>query len=114
MSNTRQSQLAKNTVILTVGRVCTQCVSFFLLPLYTALLDPTDYGIVDLFSTYATLLLPLCNWQLDMGLFRFMLDARNDDNKQKVMVSTVTNFNHLQTIVFLALFAILQFFDFLK
>lgn len=110
MSNTRQSQLAKNTVILTVGRVCTQCVSFFLLPLYTALLDPTDYGIVDLFSTYATLLLPLCNWQLDMGLFRFMLDARNDDNKQKVMVSTVTNFNHLQTIVFLALFAILQFF----
>ena len=110
MSNTRQSQLAQNTIILTVGRVCTQCVSFFLLPLYTALLDPSDYGIVDLFSTYATLLLPLCNWQLDMGLFRFMLDARNDGNKQKVMVSTITNFNHLQTIVFLALFAALQLF----
>ena len=106
----RKTQLAKNTVILTVGKICTQCVSFFLLPLYTALLDPADYGIVDLFSTYATLLLPLCNWQLDMGLFRFLLDARNDDNKQKVMVSTVTNFNHLQSIVFLTAFAILQLF----
>ena len=39
-----------------------------------------------------------------------MLDARNDGNKQKVMVSTITNFNHLQTIVFLALFAALQLF----
>ena len=106
----KKAQLAKNTAILTVGKICTQCVSFFLLPLYTALLDPADYGIVDLFSTYATLLLPLCNWQLDMGLFRFMLDARNNVNKQKVMVSTITNFNHLQSIAFLIAFSILQIF----
>lgn len=106
----KKAQLAKNTAILTVGKICTQCVSFFLLPLYTALLDPADYGIVDLFSTYATLLLPLCNWQLDMGLFRFMLDARNKSNQQETIVSTITNFNHLQSLVFLMAFAILQIF----
>ncbi len=106
----RKNQLAKNTMILTLGKICTQCVSFFLLPLYTALLNPEDYGIVDLFSTYATLLLPLCNWQLDMGLFRFMLDARDDINEQKKMVSTITNFNHLQVIAFGTVFAILQLF----
>lgn len=106
----KKAQLAKNTAILTVGKICTQCVSFFLLPLYTTLLDPADYGIVDLFSTYATLLLPLCNWQLDMGLFRYMLDARNNESKQKVMVSTITNFNHLQSIAFLMTFSILQIF----
>lgn len=105
----RKTQLAKNTMILTIGKICTQCVSFFLLPLYTALLNPEDYGIVDLFSTYATLLLPLCNWQLDMGLFRFMLDARDDVNEQRIMVSTITNFNHLQVSVFLIIFALLQF-----
>ena len=107
---TKKEQLAKNTAILTVGKICTQCVSFFLLPLYTALLDPADYGIVDLFSTYATLLLPLFNWQLDMGLFRFMLDVRNNDSKQKLIISTITNFNHLQSIAFVIAFSILQFF----
>ena len=31
----RKTELAKNTAILTVGKLCTQCISFFLLPLYT-------------------------------------------------------------------------------
>jgi O-antigen/teichoic acid export membrane protein len=74
------------------------------------LLEPSDYGIVDLFSTYATLLLPLCNWQMDMGLFRFMLDVRDDREKQIEMVSTVTNVNHIQTFLFLAFFVVVQFF----
>lgn len=110
MNENRKTQLAKNTLILTVGKICTQCVSFFMLPLYTALLTPSDYGIVDLISTYAALLLPLINWQLDMGLFRFMLDVREDSNKQRLMISTVTNFNHIQVIIFLILFFILQSF----
>lgn len=29
----RKTELAKNTAILTVGKLCTQCISFFLLPL---------------------------------------------------------------------------------
>lgn len=109
MGEKRQVQLAKNTVILTVGKICTQCVSFFLLPLYTALLEPSDYGAVDLISTYAAMLLPVCNLQMDMGLFRFLLDKRNDTEEQKVLVSTVTNINHLQSIGFVILFIALQF-----
>ena len=109
--NSRGKQLAKNTAILTVGKICTQCVSFFLLPLYTALLDPSEYGIVDIFSTYAAFILPLCNWQMDMGLFRFMLDVRNNRQKQKMMVSTVMNTNHFQAVAFMLLFLILQFFS---
>lgn len=109
-SQSRQAQLAKNTVILTVGRICTQCISFFLLPLYTAILDPSDYGIVDLVSTYVALIMPICNWQMDMGLFRYMLDVRNDPNQQKRMVSSVTNLNHFQTAVFLGLYFVIQFF----
>ena len=109
MGEKRQAQLAKNTVILTVGKICTQCVSFFLLPLYTALLEPSDYGAVDLISTYAAMILPICNLQTDMGLFRFLLDKRNDEQGQKVLISTVTNVNHLQTVGFVLLFIVLQF-----
>lgn len=45
-----------------------------MLPFYTAVLDTKDYGTFDLLVTYATLLLPLVNWQFDQGLFRFMLE----------------------------------------
>lgn len=110
MKTTRNSQLAKNTVILTVGKICTQFVSFFLLPLYTALLDPSDYGTVDLISTYATLLLPIVGLELGSGLFRFMLDVRQDSKKTDCLISTAMTVTHLQLAGFLLLFAVIQTF----
>mgnify|MGYP000065648004 CR=1 FL=1 len=110
MKKNRKAQLAYNTVILTIGKICTQCISFFLLPLYTSLLKPGDYGAVDLISTYAALLLPLCNWQMEMGLFRFMLDVRESKEEQKRMISTVTSVNLLQIIIFLVIFFIVGHF----
>lgn len=79
----RSKELVKNTAILTIGKMCTQFVSFLLLPLYTALLSTEEYGIVDLFTTYIALILPLVCWQLDQGIFRFMIDCREDETKTK-------------------------------
>lgn len=104
----RQTELAKNTIILTVGKICTQFVSFFLLPLYTALLTPEEYGVVDLFSTYVTLLVPLFNWQFESGLFRFMLDCREDPKKQRQLFSTVFLVNIGQTLLYLLAYLIFQ------
>ena len=56
----RSKELVKNTAILTIGKMCTQFVSFLLLPLYTALLSTEEYGIVDLFTTY----IAFCLWSV--------------------------------------------------
>ena len=104
----RQKELAKNTLILTVGKISTQFVSFMLLPLYTALLIPAEFGIVDLFNTYIILLIPIFNWQFDNGLFRFMIDFRNDHDGQKRLFSTVFVTNIIQAGVYLILFAVFQ------
>ena len=106
----RQKELAKNTIILTVGKICTQFVSFLLLPLYTALLIPAEFGIVDLFNTYITLLTPICNWQFENGLFRFMIDCRSDQDKQKTLFSTVFVTNMLQAAGYLVFFILLEGF----
>lgn len=104
----RQKDLAKNTAILTVGKICTQCISFFLLPLYTAILSAEDYGTFDLFVTYATLLLPLINWQLDQGLFRFMLDYRGNKDEQKKLFSTLLLSSTAQNIIYVILFICIE------
>ena len=104
----KQSELAKNTIILTVGKICTQFVSFLLLPLYTALLLPEEYGVVDLFNTYIMLLVPVFNWQFESGLFRFMLDCRNDKTSQKKIFSTVLLSNVVQSIIYSAFFVVAQ------
>lgn len=104
----RQTELAKNTAILTVGKVCTQCISFFLLPLYTAILSTDEYGTYDLLVTYSTLLLPLVNWQLDQGLFRFMLDHRKNKEEQSKLFSTLLFSSTMQSIVYVVLFMCIQ------
>lgn len=110
MSNKKQSELLKNTVILTVGKICTQFVSFLLLPLYTALLSPEEYGIVDLFNTYIALLLPFFNWQFDAGLFRFMIDARQDSRKLKKIFSTVFLAHGAQAAIYILFYIVAQNF----
>ena len=44
----RTKELGKNTLIITIGRISTQFITFLLLPLYTALLSTEEYGSVDL------------------------------------------------------------------
>lgn len=104
----KQKELVRNTVILTVGKIGTQFVSFLLLPLYTSLLTPKEYGIVDLFNTYIALLIPLFNWQFDSGLFRYMLDCRDNKNEQKILFSTVIVANVAQSMLYLCVFLAFQ------
>lgn len=103
-------ELAKNTAILTVGKICTQFVTFMLLPLYTALLSPDEFGIVDLFNTYITVLVPIFNWQFENGMFRFMLECRSDKSMQKELFSTVFVTNILQGIIYILFFLVCQRF----
>lgn len=104
----RSTELAKNTAILTIGKMCTQFISFLLLPLYTAILTPDEYGIVDLFATYVSLILPLVCWQLDQGIFRFILDIRNEKEKIQELFSSVFFLNLLQCVLFSGAFMLIS------
>lgn len=102
----REKQLVKNTVIVAVGKICTQFISFFLLPLYTAMLSTEEYGTVDLLNTYISLLLPLIILQIDQGIFRFLIDVRENEEEKKSLISTTIIIVTLQSIAYLIIYAI--------
>lgn len=80
----REKELIKNTTILTIGKICTQMITFLLLPLYTSFLSLTEYGIVDLLNTLVTLAVPIITLQIEQALFRKLIDIRNlEDHEQK-------------------------------
>ena len=82
-------ELAKNTAIISIGKISTQMISFLLLPLYTAVLSTEEYGVVDLVVTYVHLLLPICTLQLEQSIFRFVLDKRKDEQEKKRIFSEI-------------------------
>ena len=99
----KKKQLAKNTVIIFFGKVCTQLISFFLLPLYTAYLSTKEYGLVDLIQTYVTLLVPIITMELEMSIFRYLIDVRGKEKDTKKLISN----NFFVLGISLTLFSIL-------
>lgn len=100
------AELAKNTVIISIGKICTQFMSFFLLPLYTALLSTEEYGTVDLFGTYSSLLLPVVLLQIDQAVFRYMIDYREKKDGLSRIVTTCILFVVFQCLIFFVFFAV--------
>ena len=84
----KHKALIKNTIIMLVGKIFTQFLSFFMLPLYTYMLPAEEYGMVDLILTYITLLAPVITIQQEMATFRYMIDARGDKEEQAKIIST--------------------------
>ena len=106
----REKQLLKNTVIVAIGQICTKFISFFLLPLYTALLTTEEYGVVDLLNTYISLLLPLIFLQIDQSIFRYLIDARKDEDNKKKLITTTMITVLIQSIIFVVIYMIIAQF----
>ena len=84
-----KKELLKNTLIIGIGRISTQFMALFLIPLYTMFLSTSEYGLGDLVITYAALALPLLTLSLEQGAFRLLVDARNNDTQKTNIISFV-------------------------
>ena len=104
----RGKSLLKNTLIITFGKVCTQLVTFFLLPLYTGILSTEEYGTVDLLNTLVSLLLPIITFQVEMAIFRELLELRDYNYKKRKVISSGVLSVILQCIIFVILFLVLS------
>lgn len=102
--------LFKNTGIIAIGQISTRVVNFFLLPLYTALLSQSEYGLVDLLTTYSGLIAILIGLQMNQAIFIFLVTKRDDAESIKKTVSTVFTTTIVIFAVYIILFSIVQNF----
>lgn len=96
--------LAKNTAMVSIGKICTQLITFLLLPVYTAVLSNEEYGVVDLLNTLTSLLLPIVTLQIEQGIFRYLIDCRENNEKQIKLITTIIRFMIIQSIACIVIF----------
>ena len=85
----RQGNLAKNTIILSIGTFLPKFAGFITLPILTGFLSKEEYGTYDLITLLVSLLLPELTLQIHTAAFRFLLDVRDDSEKQKKIISNI-------------------------
>ncbi len=85
MTNGKYKKLCSDTVILALGTFGSKLLVFLLMPLYTALLSPTEYGTAELITGTANLIMPFACMGLTTGIFRFAAERGSD---QRVVFSS--------------------------
>lgn len=83
----RNSELMKNTIILSIGQVVPKLIAIFVLPLLTTYLTKKDYGLYELTLSVASFCIPLLSVQIQQGVFRFLIDPEND--KKSIITSSL-------------------------
>lgn len=103
-----KKRLIKNTMIIAVGKLSTQVITFLLLPLYTAILTSSEYGMYDFINTLALFLVPLVTLLMEEAMFRFLIDAEGEEEKRIIITQAVMFIITSLIIISISLFIILS------
>ncbi len=88
----RGKELAKNTIILSIGYFLPKFTFLITLPIITGQLSKSDYGHYDLLTTLSSLILPIITLQIQTAAFRFLIDCRKDETETKRIISNIYSF----------------------
>ena len=77
----RNGYFVKNTVIFAIGNLAPKIIAFFLVPIYTNVLNTSEYGTVDLVNIVSMIAIPFLILNISESIMRFSLDKGADYNR---------------------------------
>jgi O-antigen/teichoic acid export membrane protein len=83
------SRLIKNTALYTLGNLIPKAAAFFLLPLYTRVLIPADYGIISAVGLLGSICVILFSLAIDRSVCRLYWDHKTDEAQALYLGSVI-------------------------
>ena len=90
----------KDSFIYSIPAILSRGITLFLIPFYTRVLSPEDFGSLDLFIAFATLVNMTIALEVSQGLARFYA-AEEDERNRTLFASSAFWFTSLCYLVFL-------------
>jgi O-antigen/teichoic acid export membrane protein len=79
------NNLVSNLSLYTIGNILPKAASFFLLPIYTTYLDPSEYGIVGAMTALSAFLGIFFTLNFERSIFRLLYDYKDDQDQKKFL-----------------------------
>lgn len=84
----RETSLFKNTIILAVGTFLPRVINILTTPILTAYMQQGELGIIGFINNMIlAFIVPICSLQLEQAFFRFLIDAKTEEEKKRVITS---------------------------
>lgn len=86
ITTSRGSKFLKDIGIYAIGNIGSKLITFMMVPLYTYFVhDTSDFGYYDVCLQICLLLIPFFTLQLRDGAFRFLLDCKDDSQRERIV-----------------------------
>lgn len=99
-----KSNVYINSVLYSGGNILLKAFSFFLIPLYTAYLSTEQYGVINLSTSFSTLLGYVIVFGLQYSVKRYYTEYKDSSERVCRMYSTAINFILILCAVTMVLF----------
>jgi len=99
--------LFKDSLIYSISDVLTKAIGIFLVPLYTRILHPGDYGVVELISVTGSLVVVVASLQITQSVGRFFPAA--DSKSEATSIASTALFFTL--FIYVILLIVTQYFS---
>ena len=96
--------LIKNSALYLLSNIVIKAASFFLLPLYTHLLSPEDYGFVYVVSSFTNFLSIFLLFSMHSVISRFFFECANEDEIKRFYSNITTIVAIISIIITIILF----------
>ena len=90
--------LGKDSLIYGTGHVLARLITFFLLPIYTHVFTPEEYGVVSLAYAFIGFTLMLYRYGMDTALMKYSVQLSG--NKKIKHISSIYILQFLSSIIF--------------
>lgn len=84
----RKRKLIKDILIYGLGMVSVKIFSFLFIPFLTRYIEPEKFAQFDLINNFILLLIPILSFQVSEGAYRFILNVKSEEEKNKYICNT--------------------------
>lgn len=98
------NKLGKHTLIYGFGNVVSRGLAFLLIPLYTAYLTPSDYGILQICRILNSIMFVILLMGMNSSMFRVYYNVDNNEERQLIVNTTVVTYLVFSSIVLIPFF----------
>ena len=85
----KEKKLKENIFLMALGQFSSKILVFLLVPLYTSILTPAEYGVYDILITIVSLFTPFLTLLISEAVMRFCLD-KDVDSRQVLSIGVYT------------------------
>lgn len=96
--------LIKNSVLYSLGNIVSKAFAFILLPLYTAYLNPSDFGVVNSMQVFSSLIAVIFSFGLERSIYRLYYDYPTDTEKRDFIGTIIISMVLISSIIMFSLF----------